>query len=74
MADKYRFFAYGLLHDIGIALPDVALPEALDRMHRLIQETKYLCLKPGKKSWLRLTARSGPGSTGDGICLRMSAI
>lgn len=34
-ADKYKMFSYGLIHDVGITILDICLPDFLDRIYRL---------------------------------------
>lgn len=30
--DKYRYFAYGLIHDLGVAMLDICLPDVMDEV------------------------------------------
>ena len=34
--NKYELFAYGLLHDIGVALYEVCFPEAMDKVQEMV--------------------------------------
>lgn len=36
--DKYRIFAYGLLHDIGIAVMDICIPDVIDDIFKMEKE------------------------------------
>jgi len=38
ICDKYELFAYGLVHDIGIAVLDTCLPEVLDEVFTKVEE------------------------------------
>lgn len=38
ICDKYEPFAYGLVHDIGIAVLDTCLPEVLDEVFTKVEE------------------------------------
>ncbi|MBC2580968.1 HDOD domain-containing protein [Clostridium sp. DJ247] len=48
--DKYRFFAYGLIHDVGIPILDIYLPDIIDQvvnlqhkgLHQIIAERQVM--------------------------------
>ena len=35
LCDKEKIFTYGLIHDIGITVLDICLPEHLDKIHTM---------------------------------------
>lgn len=37
-ADKDRMFTYGLIHDIGVTIIDICLPEEMDKVHVLMEK------------------------------------
>ena len=40
IGDKYKLFTYGLIHDIGISVLDICLPEMIDDIYNLQLEKK----------------------------------
>lgn len=38
ISDKHKLFSYGLIHDIGVTVLDICLPDYLDKVHELHQK------------------------------------